>query len=249
MQSPSSFPFIPGPAWPGIRILTTQRLGGVSRGPFGEFNLGDHVGDELDRVRRNRAILRQAVPEEPCWLRQVHGVVVHDADGVAGETVPEADAAVTERQGRVLAVLTADCLPVVIADQAARTLCVAHAGWRGLASGVLEAGVAAVRERAGPGSALRAWIGPAIGPSAFEVGSDVRDAFADMPAAFVPVAGVPGKWWCNLPMLAEKRLQTAGVVNILQSGLCTVSDDRFYSYRRDGTTGRFATVAWLDGAG
>lgn len=247
MQSPLPFPFIVGPAWPGVRVLTTLRQGGVSRNPFGEFNLGDHVGDDLDHVRRNRAILRQAVRAEPCWLRQVHGIVVHDADGAAADDVPQADATVSSRRGRVLAVLTADCLPVVIADQASQALCVAHAGWRGLAAGVLESAVEAVRERAGPHSALRAWLGPAIGPSAFEVGEDVRDAFADMPGAFVPIAGKPGKWWCNLPWLAGKRLESAGVVTIVPSGLCTVSDQRFYSYRRDGVTGRFATLAWLDG--
>lgn len=247
MQSPSPFPFIAGPTWPGVRILTTLRQGGVSRDPFGEFNLGDHVCDDPDHVRQNRAILRQAVPAEPCWLRQVHGIVVHDADGAAADVAPQADAAVTARQGRVLAVLTADCLPVVITDHAARTICVAHAGWRGLAAGVLESAVEAVRERAGTDATLRAWLGPAIGPSAFEVGDDVREAFDDMPGAFEPVAGAPGKWWCNLPWLAGQRLESAGVVTIVQSDLCTVSDQRFYSYRRDGVTGRFATLAWLDG--
>jgi len=248
MQNPSSFPFIAGPAWPGIRILTTMRPGGVSRGGFGEFNLGDHVGDEPGHVLRNRSILQEAVPGAPCWLRQVHGVAVHDADGSRSSQAPEADAAVTTRRDQVLAVLTADCLPVVIADDASHALCVAHAGWRGLAAGVLETAVMAVRERAGPDASLQAWLGPAIGPSAFEVGEDVREAFPDMPQAFVRHVSTPGKWWCDLPRLAQMRLERAGVVTILQSGLCTVSDDRFFSYRRDGVTGRFATLAWLDGS-
>nr|MBF0684776.1 laccase domain-containing protein [Pseudomonas sp.] len=151
--------------------------------------------------------------------------------------------------GTVVAVLTADCLPVVIADVAATVVCVAHAGWRGLASGVLEAAVSAVYERRGPDVQLQAWVGPGIGPSAFEVGADVRDAFADMPQAFSPSRVAPGKWWCNLPWLAEQRLRSAGVVTVVQSGFCTASEKEFYSYRRDGVTGRFATVAWLESAG
>jgi len=247
MHSPPPFPSVSGPSWPGVRILTTLRQGGVSTGPYGELNLGDHVGDEPGHVQRNRAILQEAVPGAPLWLRQVHGTVVHEANGPATHHAPEADAAVTDKLDQVLAVLTADCLPVVIVDDAARALGVAHAGWRGLAAGVLEATVAAVRQRAGPGAMLRAWIGPAIGPSAFEVGPDVRDAFADMPQAFNPNVATPGKWWADLPWLAQQRLRKAGVVTVVQSGLCTVSDDRFFSYRRDGVTGRFATLAWLEG--
>src|SRR5690606_16565750 len=223
MQSPSPFPFIDGPSWPGIHVLTTLRQGGVSTGPYGEFNLGDHVGDEPGHVERNRAILQEALPGAPRWLKQVHGIIVHDADAPMALQVPQADAAVTARPGQVLAVLTADCLPVVIADDAARVLGVAHAGWRGLAAGGLESTVAAVRRRAGADARLQAWLGPAIGPAAFEVGSDVRDAFADMPQAFMPNAAAPGKWWADLPGLAQHRLQKAGVVTIVQSGFCTVS--------------------------
>ncbi len=241
------FSHIAGPAWPGVRILTTTRDGGVSQAPFDALNLGDHVGDDPLAVTRNRAIVQTALPGVPRWLNQVHGVDIHDADFPPGAPAQPADAVVTARRDTVLAILTADCLPVVIADRDATALALAHAGWRGLAAGVLERTVAAVRARAAHGAPLQAWIGPAIGPTAFEVGDDVVRAFdgAALPDAFVPRAGVPGKWWCNLPLLAQRNLQQAGVDIVVQSGLCTVSDNRFFSYRRDGLTGRFATLAWL----
>jgi len=247
MSLPSSSLLLPGPAWPGVRVGVTTRAGGVSASPFDTLNLGDHVGDDPAAVAHNRARLRQAMPADPCWLRQVHGTHVHDADATQ-DGQPEADAAVTTRVGRVLAILTADCLPVVLTDTHGRVLGVAHAGWRGLAGGVLEATLAALKARA-PQAQWRAWIGPAIGPSVFEVGPDVLAAFPGAPSFFVPREGHPGKWWCNLPGLARARLAAAGVEDVACSDLCTVTDTRFYSYRRDGQTGRIATLAWLQTPG
>ena len=239
-----------GPDWPGLRIVATTRAGGFSTGPYASFNLGAHVGDAPEAVVANRARLRALLPSDPLWLEQVHGTRVADADR---ETAPApADAAVTRAPGRVLAIMTADCLPVVIAAPGVGVLAVAHAGWRGLAAGVLENAVAAMA--VAPGTDLRAWIGPAIGPAAFEVGDEVRAAFArtaEPPAdGFAPTggrdaAGVP-KWLANLPALAEQRLRAAGVAVVVRSNLCTVAgNDRFYSYRKEGVTGRFATLAWL----
>lgn len=244
------FPHIAGPAWPGVHMLATTRAGGVSSPPFATLNLGDHVGDAPQSVARNRRVVQEALPGEPCWLSQVHGIDVHDADLDIGDAhSPRADAAVTAVPRRVLAILTADCLPVVIASRDGKALGLAHAGWRGLAAGVLERTVAQVRARASDTCALQAWIGPAIGPAAFEVGEDVVEGFGldELPGAFVPRAGVPGKWWCNLPLIAQHRLQAAGIGDVAQSGACTLSDERFFSYRRDGRTGRFATFAWLAG--
>lgn len=244
-------PFVQeGPDWPGLRIVATTRAGGVSAAPYASFNLGAHVGDAPGAVAANRARLRALLPSDPLWLDQVHGTRVADADHEA-DPAP-ADAAVTRVPGRVLAIMTADCLPVVIAAPEARVLAVAHAGWRGLAGGVLENAVAAMGVP--PDAGLRAWIGPAIGPLAFEVGDEVRAAFAraaEPPAgAFVPTgghdaAGAP-KWLADLPALAEQRLRAAGVATVVRSNLCTVAgNDRFYSYRKEGVTGRFATLAWL----
>jgi len=251
MNAAASAPIVhEGPAWPGLRIFATTRAGGVSRAPYASLNLGAHVGDAAEAVAENRARLRTLLPSEPLWLEQVHGTRVADADTEAAPA--PADAAVTRTPGRVLAIMTADCLPVVIAAPGAGVLAVAHAGWRGLAAGVLENAVAAMAVR--PGTELRAWIGPAIGPAAFEVGDEVRAAFARVAAppadAFIATggrdaAGAP-KWLADLPALAEQRLRAAGVATVVRSGLCTVAgNDRFYSYRKEGVTGRFATVAWL----
>ncbi|MCK9509910.1 MAG: peptidoglycan editing factor PgeF [Pigmentiphaga sp.] len=241
-----------GPAWPGVEIRVTSREGGSSRAPYDAFNLGEHVGDDPLAVKSNRESLRRWLPDDPCWLTQVHGVTVYDADAVAntlGEA-PRADAAISRRAGRVLAVLTADCLPVVLADGEAGIVAVAHAGWRGLAAGVLETTVAAMRGgRSGERLRLRAWMGPAIGHNAFEVGDDVREAMGARGAfAFRPKAGAPGKWWCDLTALAADRLQGLGVEDIAAAGVCTVQDDRWYSFRRDGRTGRFVTLVWWNPA-
>ncbi len=232
------------PAPPAVRALVTTRAGGVSRGPYASLNLADHVGDTAAAVAENRRRLCARLPAEPLWLRQVHGSAVVDAAAAAPDA--EADAALTRQPGTVCAVLTADCLPVLLCSRSGRTVCAAHAGWRGLAGGVLEAAVAALAESP---EDLLAWLGPAIGPRAFEVGDEVRAAFlAAAPqaeAAFAPAA--PGKWLADLYLLARQRLQAAGVVRIFGGGLCTFSDAaRFYSYRRDGITGRMAALIWTE---
>jgi len=225
----------------GVRAGTTTRLGGISQGVFASCNLGAHVHDEAASVRANRAQLRRALhlPSEPFWLTQVHGtqVAVYSPDRQA----PIADAAVSFLPDQVLAVLTADCLPVVFASVDGQRLGIAHAGWRGLAAGVLEATVRALGE--GP---LTAWLGPAIGMQAFEVGEDVRAAFlqADPQAAFDFVANTRGRWQADLAGLARRRLRTLGV-QVTGGAQCTYADARrFYSYRRDGQTGRMATLVW-----
>lgn len=253
-RSGGDLPELTLPQWRGVRVRVTDRAGGFSAAPYHSLNLGDHVGDQPDAVAANRRLASQALPGRPVWLRQVHGIEVHDAGVSTGSAqapaaAATADAAVSGVPGRVLAVLSADCLPVVLSDDQARVIGVAHAGWRGLAAGVLEATVAALRQRLPrqEDAPLRAWLGPAIGPAAFEVGADVVHAFgADVPlGAFVPRTRVAHKWWCDLPLLAAHRLRVAGVASIERSEVCTYADRRFYSHRRDGLTGRFATFAWL----
>ncbi|MFA5521863.1 MAG: peptidoglycan editing factor PgeF [Castellaniella sp.] len=244
---------VSGSAWPGLRYFCTTRRGGVSAGPWSAFNLGRHVGDRDVDVEHNRQRLARTLPGPPLWLQQVHGVAVCDADrdftGLPAR-VPQADAAVTTRAHRVLAVLTADCLPVVLGSVDGAVLGLAHAGWRGLLDGVLEATLAALQQRhpAGARAAWRAWIGPGIGPLCFEVGEEVRAAFmqadARDAAGFVP-GERSGKWRGNLPALARARLHRAGVGHIEASLLCThTEEDWFFSYRRSGVTGRQATLAW-----
>ncbi len=229
----------------GVGALLTTRAGGRSVGPFASFNLGGHVGDDPLAVAANRARLRSFLPAEPLWLNQVHGAAVADADGSEG--VPEADAALARSSRCVCAVLTADCLPVLLCDDDASVVAAAHAGWRGLVAGVLEN---TVREMGVPPHRLRAWLGPAIGPEVFEVGDEVRAAFvaADPGSAKAFVARpVAGKWLADLFVLARRRLVAAGVTRISGGGMCTVSaPQRFYSYRRDGVTGRFASMVWLE---
>ncbi len=228
----------------GVRALSTTRRGGVSGAPWAGFNLGEHVGDDPAAVRANRQRLRDALPAEPRWLTQVHGTRCVDAAlAVPGE---QADASVTRERGVVCAVQTADCLPVLLCDENATVVGVAHAGWRGLAAGVIEATVAAMSE---PGERLLAWLGPAIGPRAFEVGSEVRDAFLahDVRAAEAFVVAEGSKWFCDLYLLARQRLEAQGIRRITGADFCTVSDrERFFSYRRDGVTGRMASLVWLE---
>lgn len=234
------------PAWsaPGnVRALMTTRTGGVSRAPWASLNLGDHVNDDPAHVAVNRARVRQRLPEEPGWLRQVHSARVVDA-GAAPQQ--EADACFTRTPGRVCAVLTADCLPVLFCDRAGSVVAAAHAGWRGLAGGVLEATVAAM---AVPPGDILAWMGAAIGPAAFEVGDDVRAAFfaqhPETATAFVP-QGAPGKWLADIYALARIRLAHAGVTAVHGGGRCTFTEsETFFSYRRDGVTGRMASAIWL----
>lgn len=233
------------PAPPGVRALQTLRGGGCSPAPWDSFNLGDHVGDDPCRVATNRAALRGMLPGEPCWLQQVHGTAVVDAAGT-GAPSPIADAAWARQVGAVCVVMTADCLPVLFCDRAGTVVAAAHAGWRGLAAGVLEATVAAMGV---PPAELLAWFGPAIGARRFEVGDEVRAAFVGQdPAAtgaFVAQGG--GKWLADIVALARRRLTLAGVGAAFGGDWCTVSDPaRFFSYRRAGTTGRMATLIWLE---
>jgi polyphenol oxidase len=241
------------PGWrgvvPGVRALSTCRTGGVSRGAFDSLNLAQHVGDDPAAVAANRARLRESarLPAEPLWLEQVHGtdVVVH-AGPAATRPAPRADAAVAFEPGRVCAVMTADCLPVVLADRAGSCIGVAHAGWRGLAAGVLEATVAALGV---PPSQLMAWLGPALSQSAFEVGPEVREAFLerDAEAGRAFERNDAGRYQADLYRLARLALGRAGVGDISGGDHCTHGEaTRFYSYRRDdGRTGRMATLAWL----
>lgn len=235
------------PEWPApanVRAWQTLRTGGCSPAPWDSFNLGDHVGDAPERVAANREQLRRHLPGEPAWLQQVHGIVAVDAATVAKTVV--ADASFSRQPGVVCAVMTADCLPVLFCDRAGSVVAAAHAGWRGLLAGVLENTVAAMLV---PGDQVMAWLGPAIGPQNFEVGDEVRQAFVDRDAAaavaFVPRQ--PGKWLADIALLARQRLASAGVGAVFGGGLCTVADHgRFFSYRRDGVTGRMASLIWLD---
>jgi len=234
------------PDWPApasVRACVTTREGGVSRPPYDTFNLGDHVGDDPVAVAENRRRLSDAFAIRPAWLKQVHGMVVADADP---GRVDEADASWTERPGIACAVMTADCLPVLFCDRAGTRVAAAHAGWRGLAGGVLEATV----DRLGvPADDLLVWLGPAIGPGAFEVGPEVRDAFVathpEAADAFVP-GERPGKLMADLYRLARIRLAALGITAVYGGGFCTVTDPRFFSYRRAPHGGRFASLIWLD---
>lgn len=236
------------PAPPGVRVLSTLRgdpSSGASKAPYGCFNLGDHVGDDPVAVAENRRRLKLAagLSNEPSWLSQVHGVGVADLDAPAPLGV--ADAAVT-RGSAVCAILTADCLPLVLANDSGDTLAAAHAGWRGLAAGVIEATVRAIGV---PPGSLVAWLGPAIGPKHFEVGMEVRDAFLEWDPqaleAFEPNAR--GRCMADLWALARQRLHRLGVDRIYGGGDCTFSRvDRYYSHRRDGITGRQATLIWRE---
>ena len=248
------------PLFPGFRLAVTTRGGGSSAGSRAGLNLALHVGDEPEAVASNRLRVRQALalPAPPHWLRQVHGVAVSDADtaGTAEADPPEADAAVT-RGPAVLAVLTADCLPVVMAmpGRFDHGWCfgVAHAGWRGLVGGVLEATRDALLALGGDSAGARAWLGPAIGPEAFEVGSEVREAFiaADPGAAAAFAPNHRGRWQADLFRLAQQRLVRAGVTAVTGGGVSTAADAaHWYSYRREAIpgadTGRFATLAWIE---
>lgn len=244
-------PVITGPQWPGVQFFCTTRAGGVGVAPHDTLNLGLRAGDQPDTVQENRRRVRAAVPSQPLWLRQVHGADVVDADDTDLPPEPAADASVTATPGRVLAIMVADCLPVVITDLDGTVVGAAHAGWRGLAGGALEHTLQRLRAKAPRAHGWRAWVGPGIGPTAFEVGADVRDAFAadgpDALASFTPRPELPGKWLADLPALALLRLRRAGVEDAQACGCCTVSDPgRFFSYRRDGTTGRMALLAWRE---
>jgi YfiH family protein len=235
------------PDWPApenVRAYSTTRAGGYSRGAFAGLNLAAHVGDDSQAVARNRAELRAELelPSEPAWLEQVHGKEAIDA---AHSGTRRADAGFAHTPGVVCTVLTADCLPVLLCDAAGSRVAAVHAGWRGLAAGVLENAVTALDS-----ADLMAWLGPAIGPQAFEVGVEARQAFvaahSECAAVFTPAAGE--KWRADLYQLARLALRRAGVGEVYGGGWCTYGDpERFYSYRRDGVTGRMATLIWLTG--
>jgi polyphenol oxidase len=234
------------PDWPvpaTVRALCTTRIGGVSEGVFGTLNLGTHVGDAPAPVASNRALLRSRLPAEPVWMEQVHGTTVIDAEDAASS--PIADGAVTRTRGVVCCAMTADCLPVLLADTAGAVVGVAHAGWRGLANGVIEATVS--RMRVAP-ARLVAYLGPAISRNAYEVGAELQALFvgndAMAAAAFTPKGD--GKYWCDLYALATQRLARLGVPAIFGGQFCTFQDrERFFSFRRDGRTGRMAACIWL----
>lgn len=236
------------PDWPApanVNALQTTRGGGFSQAPYDSLNFGDYVGDDAMAVAKNRQCLK--LPSEPLWLEQVHGVEVVVAE--QAQCLPKADATISFHPGAVCAVMTADCLPVLLCDHAATVVAAVHAGWRGLAEGVIETSVAAMK--AAP-DGLMAWLGPAIGPQAFEVGDEVRDAFMahhpDAHAAFTPLpaSGEGSKYLADMYLLARQRLNALGITAIYGGGLCTYTDsERFFSFRRDNMTGRMATLIWL----
>lgn len=259
--------------WPdlpaGVGVLSTLRSGGVSVGPYGAsgsygadaakgdqvdqgyggLNLGLHVGDDPVAVEKNRRLLRAHVPADPAWLSQVHGTRVIDLSVALNQAEPpEADASIASRPNQVCTIMSADCLPVLLADYRGTQVGAAHAGWRGLAQGVIEQTIAAMR--AAGADQMTAWLGPAIGPQAFEVGSEVCQAFAHLGAqaraAFVPVPGKADKLLANLPALARIILHRAGVTQVYGGTDCTVSNPtKFYSFRRDQIAGRMASLIWI----
>lgn len=237
------------PVDPRVGAVTTLRIGprspGASRGPWADFNLGDRVGDEADAVRRNRRQLREALdlPAEPAWLKQVHGTRVLTLP--TDERSPEADAVVCDRPGPVCAILTADCLPVFLAHRDGSAVGLAHAGWRGLAAGIIEA---TLDRLPGEPVDMAAWLGPAIGPSAFQVGGEVREAFiaSDPGAADAFRPDTEGRWRADLHALARRRLEARGVGWIGGTRSCTWSEPaRFFSHRRQAPCGRMASLIWI----
>jgi YfiH family protein len=241
------------PAQPAVRAFATTRNGGVSDGPGASLDIGSHPlrGDDADTaaIVENRRRIEAWLPSAPQWLDQVHGtrvVTIDDPSAAASSAGVQADGAVTRRHGTVLAIRTADCLPVLLCDRAGEVIGAAHAGWRGLAAGVLENAIAAMG--AAP-ARIVAWLGPAIGRTAFEVGGEVREAFiaADRDAITAFEPGAPGKWLADLELLARQRLMRAGVTAVHGGGMCTMSDpSRYFSYRRDRRTGRMAALIWID---
>jgi len=242
------------PDWPApVRVralVTTRRLPGNSQPPFDAFNLGLRSGEDEAVVQSNRALLIRALglPSAPCWLRQVHGneVATFDAAGAIGDEERQADAAVTRMPGVVLAILTADCLPILLCADDGSQIGAVHGGWRGLSTGVIEACVGKLQL---PAAKLMAWLGPAIGPASYEVGDEVRAAFVahSGSASEAFAATRPGHWLCDLYTLARQRLQALGVTQIHGGEFDTFAEPRFYSYRRDGArSGRFASLIWSE---
>ena len=245
---------VPGWNAPGIGALMTTRHGGVSQGPFQSLNLRDGLGDDPQAVRRNKALLRAAIGAQPVFLNQLHGARVarlFESDAAPNAPVHTADASVTTDPGVACAAQVADCLPVLFAAPNALAVGAAHAGWRGLALGVLEATLGSVCSLAqcAP-SQVQVWLGACIGPRRFEVGGDVLDAFGASTSAAdtaLFVRHAPGKWLANLPQLARERLRAAGVQAISGGEWCTVEEtSRFFSFRRDRVTGRMAAAIWIE---
>lgn len=235
------------PDWPApanVKALQTTRQGGISAAPYDALNLGLHVGDDPVRVNRNRQSLEPLMPSEPVWLEQVHGTAVANADAAACRV--QADACIAHHRGSVCVVMTADCLPVLLCDEAGTVVGAVHAGWKGLAAGVIEATVQAMNVEP---QKLMVWFGPAIGPEAFEVGEDVRDAFVahqDQAGEAFRRCAAPGKYHADIYLLARQRLNSLGITRIQGGNYCTYHQkDKFFSYRRDGVTGRMGTFIWL----
>jgi YfiH family protein len=235
--------------WPipdNVAIAMTNRYGGVSLSPFDSLNLGLHVGDKSQHVLANRAVLRQRLllPAEPTWLEQVHGTNVVDVQTLMpGSAIALADGSYSNQFGHVCTVMTADCLPILLCNQQGSEVAAVHAGWRGLCEGVIEQALAMFHS---PPSSLIAYLGPAIGPSAFEVGSEVRDAFINKdPQASMHFVGHNSKYLGDLVGLARLRLSAAGVIQTYSADVCTFTDPDYFSYRRDKQTGRMASLIWL----
>lgn len=234
------------PDWPApanVKTLQTTRAGGFSSTPYESLNLGDHVGDAPLAVQRNRMLLNTLLPSEPVWLEQAHGTLVANADQAS--CLPQADACIARHRSAVCVVMTADCLPVLLCDKQGSVVGASHAGWKGLAAGVIEATVQAMD--VAPQN-LMAWLGPAIAQDAFEVGDEVRAAFVAVQpqsaSAFIP--RLKGKWFADLYALAHLRLHALGITTISGGDYCTYRErERFFSYRRDGVTGRMGTFIWL----
>ena len=246
------------PQWPApssIQTLVSTRAGGVSKHPYDSLNLGDHVGDQIEDVLANRAIFAKALPSKPLWLKQTHSTVVSTPEtrkAKPGDVI-DADASVTNIANEALVIMTADCLPALFTNSKGTVVGAAHAGWRGLCSGVLENTVAEMLRLSKESSAsdLLVWLGPSIGPASFEVGEDVVKAFRDSELpfsehAFQTIADKSGKFLADIYRLASDRLQACGVTSIFGGQYCTVRDsEQFFSYRRDGQTGRFASAIWI----
>jgi YfiH family protein len=243
------------PDWPApanVKALQTTRNGGFSVAPYDTLNLGLHVGDSSVTVDRNRQLLEPLLPSEPVWLEQVHGTVVANADAAACRV--QADACIARHRGSVCVVMTADCLPVLLCDETGTVVGAAHAGWKGLAAGVIEDTVNAMDTDP---QKLMAWLGPAIGQGKFEVGSEVRAAFishqAQAAEAFLPLPvgegrGEGNKYHADIYLLARQRLQALGISHVYGGNFCTFQQrEKFFSYRRDGVTGRMGTFIWLAG--
>lgn len=244
------------PSWPApqnVRSLISTRRGGSSHGRYASNNLGLHVGDEPASVFSNRQQLNSMLPSEPCWLQQVHGTCVYELGEILPKEAPEADACYTKTPCRVCSVLTADCLPILLCSADAQEVAAVHAGWRGLAAGVVSA---AVEQFHSPPSSILAYLGPAISALCFEVGSEVKSAFCRaqehrayataVENAFTPSA-VKGKFYADLKQLARSELVGLGVRHVFTDDYCTFrDDDQFFSFRRDGVTGRMASVIWLN---